>query len=118
MLDRLDCAALGFYDTGNSPHFVRGQLTRRHHPSYCPERVSHISRRLDCRQIEHDGPALAEWHEPLDTEPHGSRIAILRSRDNGVYDPVPVVFENLSASSVDLWREPLWLPAGLPLAPF
>ena len=49
MLDRFDCATLGFYDTSNSPRFVRGQLTRRHCPSYCPERVSHISRRLDCR---------------------------------------------------------------------
>jgi hypothetical protein len=41
------------------------------------------------------GPALAEWHKPFDTKPHGGRVAILRSRDNGVYDPVPVVFENL-----------------------
>ena len=75
MLDRLDCAALGFYDTGNSPRFVRGQLTRRHRPSYCPERVSHISRRLDCRQIEHDRAPLADRDKPLDAETHGGWIA-------------------------------------------
>ena len=29
------------------------------------------------------------------THHQGGGVAILRSRDNGVYDPVPVVFENL-----------------------
>jgi hypothetical protein len=54
-----------------------------------------VSSRFNRRQIEYDRPALAVWHKPLDTKPHGGRVAILRSRDNGVYDRVPVVFENL-----------------------
>ena len=91
MLDRLNCAALGFYDTSNSPRFVRGQLTRRHCPSYCPERVSHISRRLDFRQIEHDPAPLADRDQPLDAKAHGSRIAALRRRDYGPNDGVPIV---------------------------
>src|ERR1700730_13958491 len=92
MLDRLNCAALGFYDTSNSPRFVRGQLTRRHCPSYCSKRVSHISRRLDCRQIEYDRPALAERDDPFDAEPHGGGIALGRLLDNGLENiPVPVL---------------------------
>ena len=53
------------------------------------------ARRFNRRQIEYDrtcpcGVAQAVRHKAR----HGGRVAILRSRDNGVYDPVPVVFEN------------------------
>jgi hypothetical protein len=114
MLDRLDCAALGFYDTGNSPRFVRGQLTRRHRPSYCPERVSHISRRLDCRQFEYDRPALAEWHKPLETKPHGRRIAAFRRSDHGPNDGVPIVVKKFLGKLLDARAGAFRLPARVP----
>ena len=93
MLDRLNCAALGFFDTSDSPRFVRGQLTRRHCPSYCPERVSHISRRLDCRQMNTTGRPLrsgtsrsTQRRMAVESPPFAAAITALT-------DVVPIIFE-------------------------
>jgi hypothetical protein len=59
-----------------------------------------VSSRFNRRQIEYDRPALAQWHKPLDTKPHGSRIAALRRRDHSPNDVVPIIFEERG-----LWRD-------------
>ena len=68
MLDRLNCAAPEFDYAGNRIRLVGGKLTFGHGPGYCPERIDNISRRLDCRQIEHDRAPVADRDKPLDAK--------------------------------------------------
>jgi hypothetical protein len=62
---------------------VSCQLASSHRSGYLADGPDDVSSRFNRRQFEYHRPALAEWHKPLDTKPHGRGVAILRRIASG-----------------------------------
>jgi hypothetical protein len=88
----LDRPAMHLNDRRSSARLVGSKLTAAIALASPPTAPAMSAAVLTGGRSNTTGPALAEWHKPLDTKPHGSRIAALRRSDYGSHNILSVVF--------------------------